>query len=102
MAADEKNVAGEDDAILRHIDDDVAAGMRRADFDDAHLFAADAERDLAVEGARRQRQANPLVVEARPHHLVKKGGPGAERAPIAHHRRQLFRRPLPHLLGAGA
>src|ERR1700682_5106386 len=41
-------------------------------------------------------------IEARAHDLVKEGGAGAERAPIAHQRRKFLGRVLLHLLGAAA
>ena len=52
--ADEQDVGGEHDARVGHVDDQVARRVRGADLDQPHLAAADVERELAAELARRR------------------------------------------------
>ena len=102
MALDEQDVAGEDGAVLRHVDQDVAPRMRRPDILEQHLLVADLELQLVLEHPRRRRVPDVVPLELAAHHLVQEGAGLAELAPVALHGRQLLGRPLLHLLGAGA
>ena len=54
MALDEQDVAGEDGAVLRHVDEDVAPRVRRSDVLQQHVLVADLQPQLVVEHPRRQ------------------------------------------------
>src|SRR5579883_3226598 len=63
MAVDEQDVAGEDHAVFRNVDQDVAAGVRRAYFDDAYSLVADLALQLTLEGKRRHRDIDTVEIE---------------------------------------
>ena len=65
--SDEQDVRGEHDARIRHVDDQVPGGVRRADLDQPHLAPADVERQLAAELARRRGDAHAGEVVRRQH-----------------------------------
>ncbi len=102
MALDEQDVAGEDGAVGRHMDQHVAARVRRADGLQHHVLGAHRELQLVVEHARGQGVGDVVPLEPAPHHLVQKGAGLAELAPVALHGGQFLGRALLHLFGAGA
>lgn len=100
MPIDEKDVAGENRAILGNVGEHVAARMRRPDLDQAHRLVADAETQLAFEGAGRHRDIYPRELERRENTREELAGRAKRRGVGLHLGQSRRTAVLAHLFGA--
>jgi len=99
MAADEQQIAGEDDTFLGKIDEQVSSRMGGPRLHQLHLFIADLDLHPLFEGPRRGGVHDIVPVEVLSHHLVEELRSVAELVPVADECGEMFRWPLQHFLG---